>query len=921
MKILFSFVGLVLGAIIDEATGAIFGLFIGLLAGSLIQYRDRLRDLEKQLAELRDKVTGESEEAVTPPTPATAEKTAAMPAAPARGEQKEPPEAERAEEEEEDITLTPLEGTGEHSILVDSEEVPTIKPSPVTEPPGGTTYNNPVTRFLRRFFTTGNVVVKVGILIVIIGVSFLLKLAAEQNLFPVELRFIAVALFAMGLFGFGWQLRESRRNYALVVQGGAVGILYITIYVATLKPFQLLPHGLAFGLMVGLVLFSCMLAVLQNARSLAVFAAAGGFLAPILTSTGEASHVILFSYYALLNAGIFAMAWYKSWRSLNCIGFLFTFVIGALWGYRYYQPQYFQTTEPFFVLFFLFYAAIPVLFAHRQPPRLKGIVDASLVFGTPLVAFTLQCALVRDFDYGESISALVLSSFYVLLARLLWHKRLEGMRMLTESFVALAVIFATLAIPFAVDGRLTAAAWSLEGAGIVWAGIRQRRMLPRLFGLLLQIGAAIAFLAEVDAARGGMPVLNSACIGMVLISLSALFTGWQFYQYRDRLHEAGRDAHIALLVWGLAWWFMAGLMEIDYHVIARFEKNAALFFIALSMWLLFICARALRWPAAEKVPVLLLPVMYGYAVLRFLQTPYLNPFAYFGYAGWIIAFVVQYGLLYRAETTWNKKLLGHWHALTLWLYIFMATWIIANAVTLYVSGLHGWNDVIWGLLPTIAVYKLLYLKDRFAWPIPRFRDSYLAEGMLPMIAYLVAWVVVNCFNRGDPSPVIYIPVINSQDIVQLLAMLAIVDWLLKTRKGEVPAISWLTFNRGVVAVGIIAFLWLNSLVAQALHFYADIPYTFDAMFDAELFQTSISIVWTLTALCLMVFATARGFRRFWFTGALLLAAVVVKLILIDLADSGTIARIVSFLSVGILMLIIGYYSPLPPREETHKKSA
>lgn len=916
MKILFSFVGLVVGAIIDEGTGAVFGLFIGLLAGSLIQYRDRLRDLERQFSELRDRIYGEGEETVTPPSRAGAAKTAEAPAAEERA-------SPVTEEEEEDITLTPLEGTGEHSIITDAEiegEEVSIKPTPVTSPPRGTTWNNPVIRSIRRFFTTGNVVVKVGILIVIIGVSFLLKLAAEHHMFPLELRFISVAIFALGIFLFGWQLHDTRRNYALVLEGGAVGMLYITVYVATLKQFQLLPHGLAFGLMVGLVLFSCMLAVLQNSRSLAVFAAAGGFLAPILTSTGEGNHVLLFSYYALLNAGILAMAWYKSWRSLNWLGFIFTFVIASLWGYRYYQPQYFNTTEPFLVLFFLYYVAIAVLYASRQPPHLKGIVDGSLVFGTPLVAFTLQCALVRDFAYGESISAVVLGTFYVLLSMLLWRRRAEGMRMLSESFVGLAIIFATLAIPFAVDGRLTAAAWSLEGAGIVWAGIRQRRMAARLFGLLLQIGAAIAFLADVGSSRGGMPVLNSTYIGMALISLSALFTGLQLYYYRDRLHPAGRDAHIALLVWGLAWWFTAGLLEIDYHVIARFENNAGLFFIASSMWALFICARALRWPAAEKVPVLLLPVLYLFAVHRYLKTPYLNPFAYFGYAAWIMAFVVQYGLLYRTENTWNRKLLGHWHAVTMWLYVFMATWIISNAVTLYVSGLHGWNDVLWGLIPTIAVYKLLYLKDRFAWPIPRFRESYLAEGMVPMIAYLGAWVIVNCFNTGDPTPVIYIPVINPQDIVQLLAMLAIGDWLLKLKKGEVPPIGWINPDKGFVVLGVIAFAWLNSLVAQCLHFFAGIPYTLDAMFHAELFQTSISIVWTLTALCLMVFATGRGFRRFWFTGALLLAAVVVKLMLIDMADSGTVARIVSFITVGILMLIIGYYSPLPPRENANRKS-
>jgi len=143
---------------------------------------------------------------------------------------------------------------------------------------------------------------------------------------------------------------------------------------------------------------------------------------------------MLFSYYTLLNAGIFGIAWFKSWRILNFVGFVFTFVIGAAWGHSSYQPAHFSTTEPFLILFFLFYVAISVLFAHRQPAQLKGYIDGSLVFGVPLVGFTLQSALVKDMEYGMAFSALALSALYILLARSLWKRQVDGMRMLTELF-------------------------------------------------------------------------------------------------------------------------------------------------------------------------------------------------------------------------------------------------------------------------------------------------------------------------------------------------------------------------------------------------------------------------------------------------------------------------------------------------------
>jgi uncharacterized membrane protein len=60
-------------------------------------------------------------------------------------------------------------------------------------------------------------------------------------------------------------------------------------------------------------------------------------------------------------------------------------------------------------------------------------------------------------------------------------------------------------------------------------------------------------------------------------------------------------------------------------------------------------------------------------------------------------------------------------------------------------------------------------------------------------------------------------------------------------------------------------------------------------------------------------------RFVWLTGAGLLAVVVIKLFLVDLSSSGTVERIISFVGVGILLLVIGYVSPVPPRkqEETH----
>ncbi|EHP43666.1 hypothetical protein OR16_08191 [Cupriavidus basilensis OR16] len=73
--------------------------------------------------------------------------------------------------------------------------------------------------------------------------------------------------------------------------------------------------------------------------------------------------------------------------------------------------------------------------------------------------------------------------------------------------------------------------------------------------------------------------------------------------------------------------------------------------------------------------------------------------------------------------------------------------------------------------------------------------------------------------------------------------------------------------------------------------------------------------WTVLALITMVAATRRGARALWFVGGALLGVTVVKLFLFDLSFVKGIERIISFIGVGVLLLLIGYFSPLPPKEE------
>jgi uncharacterized membrane protein len=113
-------------------------------------------------------------------------------------------------------------------------------------------------------------------------------------------------------------------------------------------------------------------------------------------------------------------------------------------------------------------------------------------------------------------------------------------------------------------------------------------------------------------------------------------------------------------------------------------------------------------------------------------------------------------------------------------------------------------------------------------------------------------------------------------------------------------------------LALLAFVALNGALLRTLNHWGGVPFPLEAMLQLTLVQTSLSIFWALLALITMLIATRRANRVVWVTGAGLLAVVVIKLFLVDLSSIGTIERIVSFVGVGLLMLVLGYFSPLPP---------
>lgn len=534
-------IGLVLGWTLDESfTDAGFGALLGLGVGQAIRLAKLSAQADQQARQLETTqkaliALGERLRQLEVPTPASP--VSVEPLIPEPTPVTQAPEL--VWELPAEAEIAPVAAAVEASQPLPDDvwaPAPTPRPQEPAIPRGPNLIERAISG-ARNWLFGGNTVLRVGVVLLFLGLAFLLRYATEGMVVPIELRYAGVAAAALGLLGLGWWLRLRNSNYGLMLQGTGIAVLYLTVF-AAMRLHPLIDPSAALGLLVAVTVFSAILAITQDALGLACAAALGGFAAPILTSTGAGNHVALFSYFALLNAGILAIAWFKAWRLLNLIGFVGTFGIGFAWGMRSYTPELLWSTEPFLILFFLMYLAIGLLFARRTLLEMRDApdddsraallrwslakghyVDGSMLFGPPLVGFGLQFALVQHLEFAAAFSALGLGIIYMGLARLLGGGRAL---LLAETCLALGVIFASLAIPLGLDARWTAAAWAVEGAGIFWLGLRQERPLARAFGLLLQVGSALAFLSELRI--GEHTLLDGAPLGALLLGAALLFS-------------------------------------------------------------------------------------------------------------------------------------------------------------------------------------------------------------------------------------------------------------------------------------------------------------------------------------------------------------------------------------------------------------
>ncbi|PDO84592.1 DUF2339 domain-containing protein [Kosakonia pseudosacchari] len=777
--------------------------------------------------------------------------------------------------------------------------VPAIdEPAVITKTPETASWG--MVTSLVRWFVQGNPLAKLGVILLFIGLSFLLRYTVEYALFPLELRLAAVALVAMVLLGLGWRLRHKQTVFALILQGGAVGALYLTVFGA-FRLWQMLPMTLAFVLLIVICAASVGLAVLQKALSLALLASLGGYLAPILLSTGGGSHVALFSFYLLLSVGILAISVWQHWRELNLLGMVFTFGVAGLWGMDNYRPEFYFSCQLFLMANLLIFGVLSVALSLRAQRRGERIIDGVLLFAPPLAGFGMQYAITQHWHYGPAFSALGFGLFYLALALLALKRFPATAKPLVLAALALGGAFATLAIPLALSARWTAMAWALEGLGILWLGVQQnlRRMSYSGSALLL-----LALCSALWAAADGINAVSTLLIFAVL-SGCWLAASWLWRGLRQ-------EGSWLLLLGGIAFWVVA-LGGASQATLPSSVDNGfgVLALLGLSVWLWRAGSLRWTWPELGYARWLLWPGMAVMLVWQIMTQGHLLAAGWPNLA-WCVALPAALLLLYR-ETGMIPARVSQGLHIALWWILLLAA---GTELWWFVDGL-AWGNEPWQTgLPMAAggvvIALVLAAIRRQFWPWRIWPALYGSLGLLPLVPVLLCLLVYANLGDGVVMGMPYLPVINP---LEEGAAFALIGFWLYSRFAEAhyPAVAPQLWRARPWVMAALGFWWLNGALLRLLAYYGDVAWESESLWQSRLIQTSFALFWMLIALVVMIRATRQHARQQWLCGSVLLGVVLLKLMLVDSAGGGGLSRAIAFIGVAVLVLIVGYFSPLPPK--------
>lgn len=385
----------------------------------------------------------------------------------------------------------------------------------------------------------------VGIIALIFGTAFFLKHAFENDWIGERARILTGAICGGALLVYSRRLLErGYRFFSEGIAGLGAAILFLSIY-AGWGFYRLFPQAVAFTGMIAVSGLMVALALIRNSERIGVLALVGGYLTPILLSTGEDRHLVLFTYLLVLNGSLLTLAWGRRWRGLDLLSFFGTQFLFWGWYNSFYNASRLVPTFVFASIYFAQFATLPVIRTIRREP-----VSGDQIFLILANAFwfltALHAVLWLDHRWILAAALTALAAAHSVVGRALWSADLKPPPTAGLLYGGLALTFATLVVPVLLRGQWMIIAWAVEGAVLVWGGFYANLRLLRGAGLLL-FGLVAFRLAAFPIASGPF-LLNARFAAFLVTVLCFAIATWLARPRGDVLDQSEQSLFAAVAV-------------------------------------------------------------------------------------------------------------------------------------------------------------------------------------------------------------------------------------------------------------------------------------------------------------------------------------------------------------------------------------
>jgi uncharacterized membrane protein len=342
---------------------------------------------------------------------------------------------------------------------------------------------------------------RIGIAALLIGVSYFLKFAFENNWIGPAGR-VTIGLIA-GIAIVIWSERFRLKGYkafSYSLKAVGIGTLYLSLW-AAFHLYSLIPSSVAFLMMLVVTAATSVMALSQDAQILAAFALIGGFTTPLLLSTGQNKELALFTYVSILDLATLVLVTFKPWRRLLVMSYAGTLILYLAWYLSFYSRSQLALTLDFATLFFAIFAIAPLITLQPDGENaLLATIPAVLAFINAGVYFLESYVMIEEVSkVNMAWFALALAAVYIFLSRQVHTRKLSrsASDILYFLHLAVAIGFITVAIPIRLDAHWITIGWFIEAGVLLWIGNRVHSDFLNAFALgALVLGVARLLLID-----------------------------------------------------------------------------------------------------------------------------------------------------------------------------------------------------------------------------------------------------------------------------------------------------------------------------------------------------------------------------------------------------------------------------------------